>query len=647
MVNLYSAYGGVCMQNHFKHYEGTSENRIATALEMYDGKQYCSGLVCINDALELYNICLCIEEYMNGDISDQDKNRVQGIYRSSLGNIGRYVNTIGDDNIESQTKEVHWAYKDDYFHLLCHHRIFNRLSSSVFVTLLSNGCFHLKRVLAHRPIVEQFDAEIADYMRTSSESAEIIAQSLWGQKPSNINLPKSLTNAEKYSILERYTELDISQVNPSVLGLIQTSRNVDGFITTDELKLKAKETCSAFWEAALKQHAGFTYGTEICFDGELAEDAPPSGALEGHTVKLTYATAWFKENLDFPTLLNNFIYLFEYTDILFRCNFVATNSKLGTLEAVFQSFSDGEYQNGFVVRVEQQTALAQMMTYHRFLQQNGILLEDVFQWFFTTYLKEEFHVDDFFFFAPSANTTMLEKCKLLAVSIDEILKQYQLWHKHGSINPALLSISSSTNKLTDYLSREEQKYAYASSAAISSEMSLLFAESTFYRSDDTLMEEPLYKYLQSNSLFVDDVAEWQRQRITFLLEQGSISLGDDSKIIINERRTHILRDLYKNDVLCTVYCQKYQDILSDLHQKGHIEYEGTLFTRQEQALLDFKLNKASFINGEDLRNKYVHGSYPRDEKQQEQDYYNFLIIITLIIIKINEELCLADEQDEA
>lgn len=286
-----------------------------------------------------------------------------------------------------------------------------------------------------------------------------------------------------------------------------------------------------------------------------------------------------------------------------------------------------------------------MRMYVRFLKQNGILLEDIFQWFFTTYLKEEFNVSDFWFSAPSANTTMLEKCKLLAVSIDETLKQYQLWHKHGSITPALLSISSSTNKFSDYLSREEQKYAYASRKAISSEMSLLFAESTFYRSDDTLMEQPLYKYLQS--LSVDDVAEWQRQRITFLLEQGSISLGDDSKIIINERRTHILRDLYKNEVLCTVYCQKYQDILSDLHQKGHIEYEGTLFTRQEQALLDFKLNKASFINGEDLRNKYVHGSYPRHEKQQEQDYYNFLIIITLIIIKINEELCLADEQEEA
>lgn len=635
------------MQNYFKHYAGTSENSITAALKIYDEKHYDSGPTCINDALELYNICLCIEEYMKTDISAQEKDRVQGIYRSSLGCIGRYINTISDHNIESQTREVRWPYRDDYFPLLCHHKIFARISNSVFVELLSNGCFPLKRVLIYKPIVERFDAEIAAYMRTSSDSAEIIAQSLWGKKPSHIILPKSLTNPEKYSILERYTELDASQVNPSVLGLIQTSRNIDGFVTTDELKLKAKEKCAAFWEETLKQHAGFTYGTEICFDGELTSDTPPSGTLEGGTVKLTYASAWIKENLDFPTLLNNFIYLFEYTDILFRCNFVATNSKIGTLEAAFQSFSDDEYQNGFVVRVERQTALIQMIAYHRFLKQNGILLEDVFQWFFTTYLKEEFHINDFCFFAPSINTTLLEKCKLLAISIDEILKQYQLWHKHNAINPDLLSISSSTNKFADYLSRQERKYAYASSTAIRSEMNLLFAENAFFLSDDTLIEEPLYEHLRLNLLSVDSFDEKYQDRITFLLEQGSISLNDDAKIILNKRRTHILRDLYKKDVLCTVYCQEYQDILADLHQKGHIEYEGALFTRQEQALLDFKLNKASFVNGEDLRNKYVHGSYPRDEKQQEQDYYNFLIIITLIIIKINEELCLADEQDEA
>ena len=230
---------------------------------------------------------------------------------------------------------------------------------------------------------------------------------------------------------------------------------------------------------------------------------------------------------------------------------------------------------------------------------------------------------------------MLEKCKLLAVSIDEILKQYHLWYKHGSINPNLLSISSSTNKFADYSSREKQKYAYASSDAIRTEMSLLFTESTFFRSDGTLIEESLYACLKANSLSLEDIDAWERDKITFLLEQGSISLNDASQLILNKRRTHILRDLHKKEVLCVVYCQAYQDVLSDLHKKGHIEYEGTLFTRQEQELLDFKLNKASFVNGEDLRNKYVHGSYPRDEKQQQNDYFNFLMIIILIIMLIN------------
>lgn len=74
-------------------------------------------------------------------------------------------------------------------------------------------------------------------------------------------------------------------------------------------------------------------------------------------------------------------------------------------------------------------------------------------------------------------------------------------------------------------------------------------------------------------------------------------------------------------------------------------YESTLFSRLEQQFLNQKLNKAEFVNRDDLRNKYVHGCYPLEKEKQEQDYYNLLVVVTLIIIKINEEFLLADTQE--
>jgi hypothetical protein len=60
----------------------------------------------------------------------------------------------------------------------------------------------------------------------------------------------------------------------------------------------------------------------------------------------------------------------------------------------------------------------------------------------------------------------------------------------------------------------------------------------------------------------------------------------------------------------------------------------------EQEYLDYILNKASFSNGLDLRNKYVHGSKPKNDKENSSDYLEFLLIMAMIIIKINDEFCL-------
>lgn len=45
----------------------------------------------------------------------------------------------------------------------------------------------------------------------------------------------------------------------------------------------------------------------------------------------------------------------------------------------------------------------------------------------------------------------------------------------------------------------------------------------------------------------------------------------------------------------------------------------------------------------DLRNKYIHSTYPVDEKVQELDYLQFLKLMIILIIKINEEFCLKNQ----
>lgn len=72
----------------------------------------------------------------------------------------------------------------------------------------------------------------------------------------------------------------------------------------------------------------------------------------------------------------------------------------------------------------------------------------------------------------------------------------------------------------------------------------------------------------------------------------------------------------------------------------------SLFSEPEQDYLNYELNKSSYSNGLDLRNRYAHSTYPENEKIQFMDYIRLLKIMILVITKINEEFCLREQIDE-
>jgi len=71
----------------------------------------------------------------------------------------------------------------------------------------------------------------------------------------------------------------------------------------------------------------------------------------------------------------------------------------------------------------------------------GVRIEEVFKWFFEVYLKDEFGAVGFSYSPPSENTTPAERCKLLAISIDGVLKQYRLFVEDGYVDRELLEIA--------------------------------------------------------------------------------------------------------------------------------------------------------------------------------------------------------------
>lgn len=107
--------------------------------------------------------------------------------------------------------------------------------------------------------------------------------------------------------------------------------------------------------------------------------------------------------------------------------------------------------------------------------------------------------------------------------------------------------------------------------------------------------------------------------------------------------TTILKDLYDYEVVCDYKMPSYRSVLDEMVEKGKLARSSTLFSKPEVDYLNYALNKSSFSNGLDLRNKYLHATYLMDVAVQYRDYIELLKIMVLIIIKINDEFCERDK----
>lgn len=107
-----------------------------------------------------------------------------------------------------------------------------------------------------------------------------------------------------------------------------------------------------------------------------------------------------------------------------------------------------------------------------------------------------------------------------------------------------------------------------------------------------------------------------------------------------------MNDLYKNEVVIYKRLPKILQIeLDNLISEGLVVMQSSLFSKLEQDYFDYYLNNHKFHNGLQLRNKYIHGRQVLlDEKQHKQNCLIGLKLFICIVLKINEEFCIATDE---
>lgn len=594
----------------------------------------------INYILELYNVHLLIKSDARlTSWSDEYYNNIKIKTNGIMRVVAKYFNNIELDDISNFYDDISYLYLDNLWELISKFKIYEKFNSYSFAEFLRNKPVNLEYILRHKNIVEKFDDKIKDYILSYEGSAELLISYHLKSKPSSyikIYLPVSLSISEERNIIRDY--VNSREANPNYLDLIYRARSGDNSIVTDKIRLEAKNKYEELVSIHISNKSGIKIGTTVGFadiDDYMLIDT--SNTFEP---KLIYNRKCITENLDYPTILNNFIFLFEFTDSCFISSFPSKDYEISPLENLLIIKGDRYYKKGFYFEFKESKSDLEIMAYYNELKSLNVSLEDVFKWFFENYLNEEFNATGFKLNIPTEKSSYIEKIKTICEQLDSILKQFTIFVNEGELNPDLVRITRNTPLLENIPSFNNKKYAYIKDSELKFIIHLLFSNQSLlaYNKDIKLDYDSFAELINLGSFTIDDFANYQKGYIKLLIEEEI--LIEENKIIKFDNDAFYLLDYYyHNHVICLTYNEgnKY---LKKIIEEEKIKFDGSLFSKDEVDYLNYILNDRSFDNGLSLRNKYLHGSYyAENEKENEIDYFKLLKIYALIIIKINEEFC--------
>lgn len=595
-----------------------------------------------NEVINFYNALkyISIERFANY-IEEQTGIDIKMYERKIKQKIGMFIgkNKINFINIYD---EIDFTLAEDFLEIIEKYHIYNEISESDFKELMNKEHMHVYIVLKFRRLVEYFDNAIKDNILSDFKNVEtIISKHL---KENELYLPESLTSEEILKLMDEY--IASNQANINVLRKIITFPTGTGLNIPDKIKLNAKRKMKEEEEKIFSNGAGFESGVSISYPAEQEE--PVLASMDNRIAEIKVSRKWIEENLDLPTLWNNFIYIFNFVNEKFCFEFDSKQNEISALERTFIGSAPHLFNKSFAFITKEMISDAEIFSYTNVLSIFGVRIENMMEWFFYEYIKEEFNINEFIVKLPSENTSYFEKCRSILPEIDRIFKQYNVLIEEGEIDQELIQMSSSSVKNKDIKSFNQKKYVYPSGDWYKTVSFLLFSDqsSIFYMPNKGKCKNFLDLIIKEKVLR-SDFKEYQLQKMQWLFDNNIISEDVNGYLkFIDLNLIYVLKELYYNDVLSYWhYPEEIKKVIEKLQEKNHVCFESTLFSRNEQDYFDYYLNKTKFTNGHDIRNKYLHGTNSNDEKQYESDYYRILKLFVIIIIKINDDLCIKEECD--
>ena len=609
----------------------------------------------INDAIEFYQIKKYFDTETRAKIwTDEDYENYKAKCETLSGLTKRFFSQINDDNVIVFYNDIELGYHSAFWELFDNCKLFDSISSKTFATLINGENISAHDLFLHKNIVRKYGEILRGYILADEYCITILLH-VYEQDYTDdekLILPSELTGEDIVRYIESYVDSD--HPNTNYLRTIIDMHCTKQFPITDEIRLKAKRRYESELEKISETGVSISHGIQLSFNPDQEEVKVVT--QNDREFAISYSTKWLLETLDYPSILNNFIYLFEFVDVpQMRCTHVNRVSQSGVFERILTSKSSRVYPHNYTFRFLNGIASMQMHAYYDFLAKQNIRLEDVIKWFFTEQLQSEFGCSEIRLSMPSPKSSYAEKCSSIITAFESVLKQYLLYVKNGEIDFELVGMSTTPVLFSNVKSLVSDKYIYGVGDDYKRLSFWLFSDQCLFAYVDRIHKKGrnydcFIDLLLNETVYVSDYREDERAAFENMASYDLIVINDDGTITLKDKnKLAIMRDLFQNDVISQWhYPPNAKNAISDFIEKGIITTKSTLFSQPEIDYLNYLLNRAEYSNGLEIRNRYIHGiqQVSTNEDEHKQNYFVLLGLFVLLAIKVNDDFCLREQNKD-
>lgn len=599
----------------------------------------------INDAIELHQCSLTAGAYPK--LFSSEAELLNGRKKAAHSAACKYLTQqLESRSLQDIHAEVEIQYSDKLFELLFASGAYGKVSQEDMAATLKSYPRSVYCILQKPALAEKYKTPIREFLIANpSYGAEFLIGQFGSQTNGSENLipPKSLSNDEIDSIMLAYLQMDRPNLN-YIRVLLHWPVGISKlkYTPSKEVMVEAERKEKQLNDELFERSSGIAHSIEISTSFE--QKACKGLKITESGYKVTYGAEWLSTYTDPGTILNNFVFLFDYIDSSGRLSIPAHQHENSTILDLVGLHALNEYKSSIFFRFRNYTAITTMSLYRNFLAKLGIRIEDALQWVFDSYFPSELNVEGFALNLPTEGTSTLDKCKAIGPEVERLLLTFALYAEKHEVDPAYLPYMT-FNGFSTIPSLMTNKYVEAGQEFLN-HASPLFSDQSLLAFSEKHREAPqqFFGMIVKDDVRAEDFHEVCQPLLDRMAEDGTIVITEDG-IIKPTREALILKEVWRNGAIeICKYCEEDKAVANRLVSKNWLRYSSMLFSTDEANYLSYMFNDAMFSNALGLRNKYDHGNRFIDDPESPQissDYSALLMVLVCVILKINDDLSFA------